>query len=661
MEKGQKKKSFPPKSSEERASEKVGVIFTGEAEFAPESTEKTGEFSGGVVESVPPLLEGGESFAVKDGKVRSNGGGSAEKGGGRDRSERGEGEGYFGRNKRELWAEVAESTPSLIFVADRNGKIVAVNPAFCEITQFSEGEIIGKSGSFFLLDREVENICKKIAYSLEEKGQWAGELLVRKKNGGNSFMWFVARKIYSKRLNRHFYAALGIHLENPWEFRKQLEELLYYDPVTRLPNRQFFNLKVNRAIEKNTQEKKILGIIFFDIDRLNNFNQALGHKKGDLIIKELIRPVQANLRKEDLFCRWGGDEFAIMLDNPQNVESIEKIARRILNSISKPINVGKKQRVYITLSMGVAVFPQHGKTTEELLKNAEIAARKVKREGGGNVSFFESKLSLSAKEKVDRETQLRVAVARKQWILYYQPQLSLVRRQLIGLEALLRWRHPQKGLLSPSYFIEMAEELGIIGDIGQWVLEEAVRQLAKWKKSGIQIPKVAVNISPKQFQHCPLAEKIAHLTDRYQIDPKNLELEITESAIMKKSPHIQNQLQQLQKLGISMAIDDFGTGYSSLSYLRELPVDKIKIDQSFIRDILIDKNDEAIVEAIIAMAKALKISVVAEGIESEEQEKLLLKKGCRQGQGFLYAKPMTPEKLEEWMRDNGYLNNRTKR
>ncbi len=433
------------------------------------------------------------------------------------------------------------------------------------------------------------------------------------------------------------------------EHAAQLEKLAHHDPLTDLPNRLLLDARLKHAIERSKRYKTQTAVLFMDLDGFKHVNDSLGHQAGDDLLCQVAKRLKGSVREEDTVARLGGDEFVVVMGDVKNSRDVEKIAQKLMKQIKRPYTVDH-QNVYVGTSIGISLYPKDGSTTEELITNADAAMYRAKEMGRGNYQFYTIDMTEAAYDRVMLEAALRTALDRQQFILYYQPQIDLNDGRICGVEALIRWDHPERGILTPAHFIRAAEDSGLIIPIGEWVLQQACTQMAQWKKAGMALDYMAVNLAGQQINESSLLPKIEQVINDTGCNASWLELEITENFIMRSIGQAIETLDRIKQLGISMAIDDFGTGYSSLSYLRRLPIDKLKIDRSFVRDITTNPNDAAIVQAIIAMGKTMNLEVIAEGIETEQQQEFLRQKGCHQGQGYFIGHPKPAEVIEEMLR-----------
>ncbi len=436
------------------------------------------------------------------------------------------------------------------------------------------------------------------------------------------------------------------------ENQDRLDHLAHHDPLTNLPNRLLFNNRLKQAMDRAQAEGTQLALMFLDLDRFKKINDSLGHEIGDQVLREVSSRLQRCLRGSDTVARLGGDEFVVTLDQIEDLKTVAVVARNILRAMSRAFRAGT-QELYVSTSIGISLFPGDAEDLENLMKHADVAMYRAKDEGRNNYQFYRPEMNLRTREMLVMESNLRRAMEENQLRLFYQPQFNLDNKQLVGFEALLRWEHPEHGMVSPADFIPLAEETGLIVPLGQWVLHTACRQAREWQRQGYAPVRMAVNISAREFRQPDFVDNLDDIIAAADLDPHWLELEITESIAMQNFEETIMTLTDLKIRGVHLAIDDFGTGYSSLGYLKRFPISKLKIDQSFVRDINRDSNDAAIAGSIIALGRSMNMEVIAEGVEREEQAQLLREKGCHQGQGYLYSKAVPTEKAETFLAPQG--------
>lgn len=428
------------------------------------------------------------------------------------------------------------------------------------------------------------------------------------------------------------------------EHKEHLVKLAHYDNLTTLPNRIFFNEIFSKALSHATRNKKALAVLFIDIDRFKNINDALGHETGDQVLKEIAMRLSGILRPGDVLARLGGDEFILLLNDIDQAKFASAVAEELLHACMKPVVVSGHE-FYLTASVGISVFPRDGTSLEDLQRNADMAMYKAKRSGGGLFQYFNHSMNMEASENIQLEAGLRRAISNNEFVLFFQPKLNLATGVLIGVEALIRWNNPSFGLISPAKFIPLAEETGLILQMGEWALLEACKTNKRWQDQGYSPISISVNISPKQFRLQDMSQLVTSILNTTGLEAKYLELEITETTVMEDVDDAIKRLNDIQEMGVSLSIDDFGTGYSSINYLKKFPIDILKIDRTFIKGIPDDQNDVAITGAVIAMAHNLGFQVVAEGVETAEQMKFLAEHGCDIVQGYFISRPLPEKKI----------------
>lgn len=456
----------------------------------------------------------------------------------------------------------------------------------------------------------------------------------------------------SSRSNEIFCSPLGTNdeleeLAKAFDERSLLlQHQAQYDSLTNLPNRLFFLEKIEQSIEISLGTEQSFAVLFLDLDHFKEINDSLGHHFGDKLLVIVGEYLKNTLKGSDLVARMGGDEFTILLNDLDDNNKIIRTLQNLIHIFKKPFVIDQHQ-FYITCSIGIALYPLHGRSAEELLKNSDAAMYKAKEKGRNTYEFYTDDMTEKAYERVRLETQLREAVENEEFEVYFQPQVDINSSFILGMEALVRWNHPLMGLVPPDKFIALAEDTGLIVDIDRKVMQDAMLQFQEWIEQGFQVGVLSVNLSMIQLNRKDFMQFVKNSIKTAKISPKNLMFEVTETQVMKNPKQAIIILQQLQDIGIRLAIDDFGTGHSSLSYIKKLPIDKLKIDQSFVRDILIDKDDRELTRAIISIAKSLQLEVIAEGVETEEQAHFLVENGCFEAQGYLYYKPLNVEHITE--------------
>jgi len=543
-------------------------------------------------------------------------------------------------------ATVFENSVEGIVVTDVNANITAINQAVSDLTGFQEEEVIGQNPRLWRSEKHDNHFYQKMWYSIREEGQWRGEIWNRHKNGQAFPCWQTIRPVKDDMGEITHYVSLISDISAIKESQAQVEFLAHHDPLTKLPNRLLYNSRVEHAIERAQRENHKIAVLFLDLDRFKQINDSLGHPVGDQVLQILSIRLKQLVREEDTLARLGGDEFTILLESITGPMDAGHVATKILAGFTEPFDV-ESHNLHITTSIGISIYPDDGEDIFQLIQNADTAMYRAKENGRNSYQFYTPSFTKVATERMQLESDLFGALQKQQFTLLYQPQYNLSNDNIIGVEALIRWQHPELGMVPPDKFIPLAEESGLIIPIGEWVLLEACQQYKKLCQAGFELKQIGINISGQQIQRGNLFNTVKDVIQKTGIAAENLELEITESFIMQNAESAIQTLHQLKSLGLSMAIDDFGTGYSSLSYLKQLPIDKLKIDKSFVKDIPADNDDIAITSAVIALGKSLNLKVIAEGVETLEQKILLAQEGCHQGQGYYYSRPITSDDLSQ--------------
>jgi diguanylate cyclase (GGDEF)-like protein len=430
------------------------------------------------------------------------------------------------------------------------------------------------------------------------------------------------------------------------ESEARLNYLAYHDVLTNLPNRLLFQDRLQHAMYQARRADQQVAILFLDLDRFKTINDSLGHEVGDELLRVVSRQLQDCMRNSDTVARLGGDEFVVILEQLQDLKEVVVVARKILHQVSTPMTI-KNQELSVSASIGISVYPGDSEDVEGLMRCADMAMYRAKEYGRDSYQFYTPDLNIRAIELLVLERDLRKALAQDQLLVHYQPQFDLTDQRLIGMEALVRWQHPERGIISPAEFIPLAEETGLVIPIGEWVMRTACAQNKAWQEAGHPSFKVAVNLSSRQFDQQSLVQTVDRVLSDSRLDPEYLELELTETIVMKHAEATIAALEALGKMGVALTIDDFGTGYSSLSYLKRFPINRLKIDRSFVRECTLNTKDAAIISSIIALAHGMNLQVIAEGVETEEQSKFLREQGSDGGQGYLYSHPLPPAELEK--------------
>jgi len=545
-----------------------------------------------------------------------------------------------------LYADVFHSSGESILITDKDNNIIATNTAFTESTGYTLADLHGKNPSVLSDGKTPRNVYENMWSELNAKGYWQGELNGRKKNGEVYPKWMSLSASYGEAGEVLNYIASFADISERKADQERIHYLAHHDALTGLINRFSLEERLSQAIHTAERNKTQLALIFIDMDRFKLINDTLGHAAGDDLLIEVANRLKQSVRESDIVARIGGDEFVIVLTEIKDSLSAAPIARSIIKKLGE-LYIINNQNVFSSPSMGISLFPSDACDANSLLKNADSAMYHAKDQGRNNYQFFTESLNTDANERLKLENDLRFAIENNQFVLFYQPQMCCVEKNYCGVEALIRWMHPQQGMIAPDKFIPIAEETRLIIPLGMWVLEEACRQLSEWKKQYKKSIKMAVNISAQQLQDSELVEKIKFLIDKYTIQNGELELEITESTAMRDPDEAILILRKIRDLGVELAIDDFGTGYSSLAYLKLLPINTLKLDRTFVSDLEFDNDDAEISAAALALAHNLGLSVVAEGVETEAQEKFLIEHKCETLQGFYFSKPLPASEVEK--------------
>ncbi|WP_187287370.1 EAL domain-containing protein [Methylophaga frappieri] len=534
-------------------------------------------------------------------------------------------------------------------ITDASRQVIAVNAAYVQITGFSESEVLGQFPK--LLDQTLndEVIFRKLWVDLNQHGLWRGELLSRRKDGEIFSVYLSMSVVRNEQQLPSHYVAVFTDISESKQAQLIIEHHANFDLLTGLPNRRLFNDRLAQEIRHAQRDKKKLCLLFLDLDRFKDINDTLGHDAGDELLQNMASRIQSCLRESDTVARLGGDEFTVILSGLEDVDNAVQIAQKIIDAIQQPLKI-HNQAIRITTSIGLTVYPDDGATPGLLLQNADRAMYSAKDANGGVYRRYNAELESTWQSRAFILHELETALAEGQFEIYYQPVIH-ARNGAISAEALVRWRHPERGVISPAEFLPVAERMGLIGKIDDFVFAQVCFQIRHWQDNGMGDIAVSINRSAQDFGNLTGRLDWVDYIQQHEIASHLLTLEITEGVLLQRSTETRNLLRHLRHFGVRISIDDFGTGYSSLAYLKQLEVDYLKIDKSFIRDLETDANDKAIIEAIIVMAKRLDIGIVAEGVETESQLRLLTELGCDWIQGFYYARPMACPDFEQFVRD----------
>jgi diguanylate cyclase (GGDEF)-like protein/PAS domain S-box-containing protein len=549
-----------------------------------------------------------------------------------------------------LLAKVVESTSEAIVLTDLEGTILKVNEAFCLSSGYAEEELLGKNPRMMKADRHDEAFYASMWRSISEGGSWSGEIWDRKKSGEIYPRWLTINRITDAHGAPRNYVGVSADISEIKATEERLHQLAYYDPLTGLPNRALFLDRLDKAVSRGQRSGDKLAVIFLDLDRFKYVNDTLGHAAGDKLLIEIARRIASRVRASDTVCRLGGDEFTILLEGLHCQDNAAHIAEAVLGDIAAPVVLDGRP-IFVGASLGIALFPEDDGTAEGLTRKADAAMYSAKEAGRNTYRFASGETESSNRERLELDLGLRRALERSELLLYYQPIVEASGEKLVGAEALLRWRRPDSPEpCLPERTIALAEESGLILKIGDFVMREACARAASWRAAGRPL-RVGVNVSARQFEHSGLLRLVKDALSGSALDPAYLDIEITESALMADMDIALRTMLELKSIGVSLSVDDFGTGYASLSYLSRFPVDKLKIDRSFIKDICTNPTSAALVSAILAMASSMGIGTIAEGVETEEQRAFLAGRGCSEIQGYYFSRPLPPERFIEFSLD----------
>jgi len=549
-------------------------------------------------------------------------------------------------HEMQLMAMVYKAIGEAVIVADAKNKIIAVNEAFTRLTGYSEQEVLGKSTDLLKSGRHDSDFYQAMWHSLTLTGHWQGEIWNQRKNGEIYHEWLVINSIYGSNGAVERRVAMFSEITEQKKAEQTIWRQANYDPLTDLANRRMFQDRLDQEIKKAQRGGSCLGVILLDLDHFKEVNDTLGHGMGDILLQEAANRLLGCVRQADTVARLGGDEFTIILSALDSEFSADRVAQAILQKLSEPFSLGD-ERVYISVSIGITFYPQDATESEQLIKNADQAMYSAKQLGRNRYNYFTAEMERFAQNRMRLTHDLRHALANDEFLLFYQPIVEMSSGKIHKAEALIRWQHPERGMVSPADFIPLAEETGLINEIGDWVFRVAAKQAGEWRNHYFPHFKIGVNKSPVQFgKRNQSADDWFVYLNELGLSGESIVIEITEGLLLDASNSTREHLFAYRDAGIQVALDDFGTGYSALSYLKKFDIDYLKIDQTFTRNMATDEGDRALCEAIIVLAHKLGLKVIAEGIETEQQFQLLLEAGCDYGQGYLISKPAPAEEIE---------------
>ncbi|WP_428604414.1 EAL domain-containing protein [Sedimenticola sp.] len=544
-----------------------------------------------------------------------------------------------------LAQQVIKASRDGIMVTDAKGFIQSVNPAFTRITGYSAEESIGNTPALLKSGRHDTAFYQKMWSAVHNDGYWAGEVWNRRKNGEIYPEWLSINAIRNHKGEITKLAAILSDITDRKKSEEQIKNLAYYDVLTGLPNRRLFHDRLKVAIANAHRHNHLLGMVFIDLDLFKRINDTLGHSTGDQLLVEVAQRIQNEMREGDTAARMGGDEFTLLLQEIDDADAAVAMVHRVINAISRPITLANNT-LYITASIGISIYPYDGNNSETLIRNADTAMYRAKDDGRNSYQLYTATMNATSLEHLAMESNLRKAIKDQEFTLHYQAKVMAGSGKVTGVEALIRWQHAELGYISPALFIPLAENIGIIPELGDWVMQTAINQCREWIQMGMDGFRIAVNVSARQLIQSNFSEQVIAMLNAAEVAPHYLELELTESALMERPDDVVPMLTALKSRGVHISVDDFGTGYSNFGYLKRLPINKLKIDLSFIRDVPTNQDDSELVSAMIAMAHKLSLSVVAEGVENRQQVEFLKRHQCDELQGYFITRPMPAKSIE---------------
>ena len=551
-------------------------------------------------------------------------------------------------------ASVFEGTSEAILICSPDNRIISVNRAFCKMTGYEESELVGQTPSLLKSGQHTRGFYQEMWSALRNAGQWQGEMWNRRKSGEIYPERITISVLYDDDARVLRYIAIAADITASKKAENEINSLAFYDPLTDLPNRRLLHDRLRQSISSSSRSSKHGALLFIDLDHFKTLNDTLGHDTGDQLLRQVAQRLTNCVREGDTVARLGGDEFVVMLQDLSGdaliaASQAEVVSEKILHQCGQPYQLGGAMH-HSTTSIGIALFGKNSEGIDEIMKRADLAMYQAKASGRNSLRFYDPDMQAAIMLRVALEADLREAIGKNEFQLYYQTQVD-ADGCVTGVEALLRWQHPERGFVSPLDFIPLAEETGQILSVGHWVMENACSQLSAWaKRPEMDRLTIAVNVSARQFHHSEFVRQVLDVLEQTGANPQRLKLELTESLLVLDIDDVIEKMSALRAAGVSFALDDFGTGYSSLSYLKRLPLDQLKIDQSFVRDILTDANDAAIAKMIVSLAEAMGLTVIAEGVETEAQRGFLARQGCRAYQGYLFSHPLPIDRFEAFLR-----------
>ncbi|MBL3601801.1 MAG: EAL domain-containing protein [gamma proteobacterium endosymbiont of Lamellibrachia anaximandri] len=543
-------------------------------------------------------------------------------------------------------ATVFDTTTEGIMVTDAENRIKTVNPAFSRITGYELSEVVGRNPSILSSGRQKKLFYQEMWETVLHQGHWSGEIWNRRKDGSVYPQWLSVASIKDEKGRVSEYVAIFSDITQRKENEEQIRYQANYDALTGLPNRSLLQDRLSQAIMSAGREEWGLALLFIDLDKFKVVNDSFGHVIGDELLQKVATRIKACVREVDTVARFGGDEFVVLLQDISEPEDAAKVASKIIETVSRVFELSSRE-TFVGASIGITLYPEDADTPDTLLQNADMAMYLAKDTGRNRFQFFTAKIQEQVRIRQSLEHDLRTALKREEFELYYQPVVDAGNESIVSVEALLRWHHPQLGFVAPDTFIPLAEEIGLIGIIGMWILHTGCRQVHEWHQTGLSDIEIAFNLSGRQRELGLTAKDISLILHETGLSGEFITLEITESELIEDTAEEITWLQSFKNVGAKLSIDDFGTGYSSLSYLKRFPVDILKIDRAFVADLPDNQDDASLVEAIVAIAKSLNLKLVAEGVETKAQADFLKKIGCDYLQGYYFGKPMPATELTD--------------
>ncbi len=551
--------------------------------------------------------------------------------------------------ERRLAASVFEHTNQGVIIMDAVLRIIAVNKAFTELSGYDREELLGKNPCLWQVCQRNDAFQRAVHHALDTSGCWQGEILNRRKDGGTYPAWLTINSVYDEQGRRTHFIALYSDITSIKESQERLHFLAHHDPLTKLPNRLLFTARLEHAIHVADRQRTPVAVLALDLDNFKQINDGLGHPVGDQVLQEVAKRLLNQVRKSDTVARFGGDEFAVLIEDARGAREVAFLGQKLLSAFKVPMEI-EGHLLHIGLSLGICLYPDDGEEVSVLLKNADSALYRAKENGRNQYAFYTQDLTEAAFQRLQMENDLHSALENKELAVYYQPQFALSDGRLVGIEALVRWHHPQQGCIPPEQFLSLAEGNGLLIPIGNWVLEQACQQYQRWLSAGLEIGYLSVNIAGQQVRSKAFLETIHEALARSGLASCRLELEITEQFITQQADLAVQVLRDLGELGITLTIDDFGTGCASLNNLKRLPIRKLKLARTFAQESLWDEEAKTIARALVKLGGNLGLHTLAKGIENDEQRAFFSQEGCELAQGFLYSPPLPAGEFEGFLR-----------